>query len=180
MPWVIHAISRLFDPETDGEIPKLYSRLALFVELGVPSETAANVYISGVHSRRVSVELAGLDSLQDASLSEMKQRLLYLAHNAENVSDNAKVWLDGLAVQYTTNQRKKPVVRPFSFTSESPDRVLVRLFNDEVYLLSADGYFLSAPISGDFGMELKAVANRLDVYFEKRNDNTYYLCAYDM
>ncbi|GHU94794.1 hypothetical protein FACS1894208_06500 [Clostridia bacterium] len=179
MPWVIHAISRLFAPETDEEIQKFYSRLALLVELGVPSETAANVYLSGIHSRSVAVELAGLDSLQNASLIEMKPLLIALAENADGVSDNAKIWLGGYE-QYNTKQHKQLTVRSFSFTSEAPDRLLVRVYNDGAYLLSADGYFQTAQISGDVGVELKAIANRPDVYFERRKDDAYHLCSYNL
>lgn len=178
LPWVIHAISRLFDPKTDEEIQKFYSRLALFVELGLPSETAANIYLSGVHSRRVAVELAELDSLQNASLLEMKTLLIALAENVEGISDNAKIWLEGLSEQYNIEQRKRLTVRPFRFTSEAPDRLLVRSNNGGAYLLSADGYFQTAQISGDLGAELKSIATRPDVYFERQTDETYKLCTY--
>jgi hypothetical protein len=178
LPWIINAISRLFDPETDEDIQKFYSRLALFAELGVPSETAANIYLSGINSRRTAVELSGLDCLRNVPILEMKHSLIALADNTESVSDSAKVWLVGLSNQYKVKDRQQVSIKPFRLDCDAPSRLLARCVNDESYLLSADGYF-QIKVGGEIGMELKAIANRLDAYFERQDDGTYNLCMYN-
>ena len=60
LPWIIHAASQQLRGAEQEKADAL-AKLALLVELGVPSELAARIYLAGVRSRAAATELAALD-----------------------------------------------------------------------------------------------------------------------
>jgi replicative superfamily II helicase len=178
LPWVVHAIARLFDPQIYEEIHKFYSQLALFIELGLPTETAANIYLSGVHSRHAAIELAELDSLKAVPLKHMKHALINLTDGKGNISKTSKVWLDGMVSQFKAEEHKAVSLQPFSLTDDdAPDKLFVRCIYDDVYLLSSDGYYQKR-VTGEYALKLKKIADCLDLFFEK-NGGMYLLRTYN-
>ena len=73
------------------------AKLALLVELGVPSELAARIYLAGVRSRAAATELAALDVAFGSSLPEISRKLRNPDFGAEIrplVSPTTADWLD--------------------------------------------------------------------------------------
>ncbi|MCI9576710.1 MAG: hypothetical protein HFJ84_08645 [Clostridiales bacterium] len=44
LPWIIHAISQVFDSESEQVFIQAYASIAMFVELGLPDITSSNIY----------------------------------------------------------------------------------------------------------------------------------------
>jgi len=169
LPWVTHAISRTFDVRTEEEIIKVYSLFALLIELGLPNETSANIYLAGVRSRSASVELAHLDMMQGLSSFQIKSALLNIDLSKTEISDNAKVWIESITKIYKDQLVKS--ISPLRFDrsiDESVKRLYIKKNNEAYYLVSPDGYF-QIQITGVNNSALSETVNRRDLYFEKTN-----------
>lgn len=166
LPWIIHAISRLFDPETDEEICRAYSLLAMLIELGLPTESAANVYLAGVRSRRASIEIAELECIKGKSIVEIKSILVDFPLAETSISDYSKVWIDSISNLYD-EQRQRSISFP-AFTlkrEEVPDILYMRENAGKFYLVSADGEFILEVMSTK-DLPFHTIAGRRGLYFE--------------
>ena len=71
LPWIIHAISQMFDSESEQIFTQTYASIAMFVELGLPNIVSSNIYLAGVRSRSAALELSSFDLFQHKSISEL-------------------------------------------------------------------------------------------------------------
>lgn len=79
LPWLLHAAAQQIKQMGNETIAEVLSSIALLVELGVPTEKAALVFLAGVRSRVAATEvfICGLDL--GSSITEIRRNL----HNAE-------------------------------------------------------------------------------------------------
>jgi hypothetical protein len=178
LPWVVHAISRFFDPEIDEEIFKAYTLLALLIELGLPNETAANVYMAGIRSRRVSIEISALDCIKDRNLTEIKEMLIIILASDIQLSDEARVWIDSLAQTYATHKLRSISFPPFRLNTKiTTNKLYVRRNVEKLYLISQDGNF-QVEVKSTEKLPFEDIANKYSLYFECSND-VWYLKTYN-
>lgn len=170
LPWIIHAISQMFDSEVEENIVQTYSTLAMFVELGLPNKTATNIYISGVRSRSAALELSTLDDLQNKSVTEIKRSLLDLSLQDINLSEHSQVWIDLLLGFYEYQKPKKISFPKFTWKKAGlPQKLYIRENNGEYFLVSNDGYFQEKVESND-DRPFAKIANTKGLFFELEND----------
>jgi len=178
LPWIIHAISQMFDPVTDEIIVNLYSKLALFIELGLPNDTAVNIYLAGVRSRCGALELSELDIFKDKSISEVKKTLFDLSLDEYTVSEDTKAWINLFSETYNNKKPIKINFPKFSYEIDNlPERLFPRKNGKECFLVSNDGYFREVINSTD-KLPFEKVSNINGLYFEKKGD-FWNLCSYN-
>ena len=96
-PWLIHAASQQLRQMDNEELSDILASVALLIELGVPNESAAWIFLAGVRSRAASTELAQCGVDLGASPSAVRRRLRardVLDELASRVSEATRAWLD--------------------------------------------------------------------------------------
>jgi len=148
LPWVVHAIGKQFRSDEDADRADAFDKVALLVELGVPSVRAAQVFLSGVRSRAAAAELAVLDGtvsfVDCASVSQIVAKLRDVSFRESlrlSLSESTAQWLDLVDIRWRGPHIRLPVFRRFSITG-IPSSVQVlhaRTRGDRVFLSTADG-----------------------------------------
>lgn len=144
LPWIIHAASQQLRGAGESDGADVLAKLALLVELGVPTDRAARIFLAGVRSRAAATELAALDVVFGTSISEISRNLRH-ADCAEQlqplVSPATAGWLE-LLVADGFRQRKQPVPTFPAFTlkgAEGAALLHARKLGDRVFLATVDG-----------------------------------------
>lgn len=76
LPWLFHAVAQKLDKGAEENRIGALSKVSLLVELGLPTEAAAKVFLAGVRSRAAAVELSQYVTNPAASISEIRTALL--------------------------------------------------------------------------------------------------------
>lgn len=143
LPWVIHAASQQLRSAGDEERPETLDRIALLVELGVPSDTAARIFLAGVHSRAVATELSCLDTTFPKKISSIRHVLTYWENIAKwksKISRPAAQWLDLLSDGSNMQRNHRPRIISFTFKKPQAGSLLhARSLSDRTFLCSTDG-----------------------------------------
>lgn len=169
LPWIIHAISQMFDSEVEEGIVQAYSAIAMFVELGLPNEAATSIYMAGVRSRRAALELSRLESFQNKTVSETKQILIDISSQDIYLSENTRVWIDLLSEFYKAQNPKTISFPTFTWKRDGlPQKLYPRENNGEYFLTSIDGYFQEKVESTD-DLPFAKVSNISGLFFALNN-----------
>jgi hypothetical protein len=143
IPWLIHAASQQLRQMDNEELSDMLASVALLVELGVPNESAAWIFLAGVRSRAASTELAQCGVDLGASPSSVRRRLRardVLDELASRVSEATRAWLDLHWAESSEESIDLPEFLPFEHKDlEGVDTVLVRTTGELTYLCSPDG-----------------------------------------
>ncbi len=178
LPWIIHAISQMFASESEKAFAQTYTSIAMFVELGLPNVTSANIYMAGVRSRSAALELSTFDVFKDRRLTEIKQILADFTIQDCNLSDSSEVWIELLSKSAKAQRPRKVSFPTFTWEgSNLPNKLYLRETNGECFLFSSDDYFYEKVESTD-NLPFLEIANIMGLYFEKRN-NIWHLQSYD-
>jgi hypothetical protein len=180
LPWVINAISQMFSSTNDEQIFKTYSLMALLVELGVPNETAANIYLAGVRSRCATTELSELDCVKGKPIAYIKRALLELSPTNSNISDTTRTWIELILKTYETQKSKQISFPNFEIEHKEKNvkRLLVRKDSSRgYYLISYDGYFYKK-VKSDEEFPFEQIANVNGLYFDL-HDQSWQLKSYN-
>ncbi|MCI1751202.1 MAG: hypothetical protein LKI17_07790 [Megasphaera cerevisiae] len=178
LPWIIHAISQMFDSESEAEIAKTYASIAMFVELGLPNQIAVNIYMAGIRSRSVALELSALEIFQNKNVSEIKRIIVNFPLQDVAVSDNVRTWIELLS-----NSTKAKIPKTISFPvfrwnkANLPNKLYMRAINEDCFLFSSDGYFFEK-IKSTRALPFFEIANIKGLYFECENKK-WYLKSYN-
>jgi len=142
-PWLIHAAAQQIRQLGCDDLSETLAAMALLVELGVPSEKAAWIFLAGVRSRASATELAACEVDLGNSLSQVRANLrdpdTVVALQAR-VSEATRAWLD---LHWSDSVRESIDIPSFPrfILKDFPDAnvVLVRSHGGSIYLCSADG-----------------------------------------
>jgi hypothetical protein len=178
LPWIIHAVSQMFDQESEENIVQAYASLAMFVELGLPNSVASNIYMTGVRSRSAAMELSSFEIFKDKGISEIKKILLDFPSQETAVSDSSRVWIELLSESASEQVPKKVSFPIFTWKKTGlPDKLYVLGNESECFLTSSDGYFYEKVDSTD-QLPFCEIANIDGLYFERKNDE-WHLKSYN-
>ncbi len=144
LPWIIHAAAQQLRAAEQADNADALARIALLVELGVPTEAAARIFLAGVRSRAAATELAGLGIDLGATIAAISRNL-----QSEDVVERLRAlvspatgeWL-GLIAGDAARRTPQPIPHIPAFTlkgSEGTDRLLARRSGGRVFLTSIDG-----------------------------------------
>ena len=143
VPWLIHAASQQLRQMDNEELSDALASVALLVELGVPNESAAWIFLAGIRSRAASTELAQCGVSLGESPSAVRGRLRdknTLDELSSRVSEATRAWLD---LHWAESAREKVDLAEFPLFKikklESQDTLFVRTDGARTYLCSPDG-----------------------------------------
>jgi len=168
----------MFDPITDEIIINIYSKLALFIELGLPNDTAVNIYLAGVRSRCAALELSEINIFKDKSINEIKHLLFDSSLDRYTISESTMTWINLLSEVFNNKKPIKINFPKFIYKMDNlPERLYSRKHGDECFLVSNDGYFREI-IKSTNKLPFEKISNINGLYFEKEGD-FWSLCSYN-
>ena len=142
-PWLVHAAAQQIRQMGNEELSETLASVALLVELGLPNEAAARIFLAGVRSRVASTELAQCGVDLGASPSAVRRRLLNkdtLDELASRVSEATRAWLDLHSAESARERVDLPKFPPFMAEKlEGLETLVVRKAWGSTYLCSLDG-----------------------------------------
>jgi hypothetical protein len=144
LPWIIHAASQQLRRLGESDRADALAHIALLVELGVPTETAARVFLAGVRSRVAATEIASLGIVGGSSVSEIGRILRDPAVSRRVrplVSPTTASWLDFIVAE-AAGRRHEPVPEFAEFTlkgAEGVDVLHARKLGDRIFLRTVNG-----------------------------------------
>jgi hypothetical protein len=181
LPWLIHAASQQLRSTGDTERADILSKIALLVELGVPTERAARIFLAGVRSRAAATELAALDIAYGNSIPDIRRKLrnsAFVDNLRMLVSPPTSEWLELLITEAAQERSLVPEFRAFKLRSSEKMTVLhVRQLNDQIFLCTADGR-MRIPVKANDRFPFDRVANDPRVVFV-RSGSVWYLTPRD-
>lgn len=158
LPWLLHAIAQKFDKESEENRIEALSKISVLVELGLPTEAAAKIYLAGVRSRTAAVELGPFVVNPAASINTIRRSLLnpdVVSALSDAVSKTTVEWLHLLSDEHGVSEDAYPRCPRFHFSSPVPDAVGVlharrNSAENRIYLCSTDARFkLAVRVSKD-------------------------------
>lgn len=155
LPWLFHAVAQKLDKGAEENRIEALSKVSLLIELGLPTEAAAKVFLAGVRSRAAAVELSQYVTNPTASIRGIRTALLdadVVAALSATVSASTLEWLQLLSAEHGSKKVAYPRCARFRFdTPGNIDALHVRKYDPDgsVYLCSADARFKFAVGSSD-------------------------------
>jgi hypothetical protein len=155
LPWLFHAVAQKLDKDAEEDRIEALSRASLLVELGLPTEGAAKVFLAGVRSRASAVELSKYVTNPSASISGIRTALLdadIVAALSTTVSTSTLEWLQLLSAEHGPPKVAYPQCARFRLNvPEHVDALHVRKYDPDgsIYLCSADARFKFSVASSD-------------------------------
>lgn len=155
LPWLFHAVAQKLDKGAEESRIEALSKVSLLIELGLPTEAAAKVFLAGVRSRAAAVELSQYVTNPTASISGIRAALLdadIVAALSTTISASTLEWLQLLSAEYGFQKVAYPRCTRFRLnTPEHVDALHVRKYDPDgsIYLCSTDARFKFAVASSD-------------------------------
>jgi hypothetical protein len=143
LTWLCSAIAQKLDKEFEEERLSAIALVSLLLEVGLPSEAAAKVFLAGVRSRAAALELAIYVEDASESVSRIRSSLLRrisIIRGNVLMSEASLEWLQMLSQDQLEEPEQAPYIPPFKANQSFPDvDVLhVRKLDDTLYLTSTD------------------------------------------
>lgn len=178
LPWIINGIAQIFDKEVEKEINKIYSNLAILVELGLPDMTAVNIYLAGVRSRNVALELSSKEIFNSRNVSQIEKILTNFPSEDIEITEEANLWVNTFSENIDLVGEQTISFPAFTLGSDShKDRLYIREANQKCFLTSVDGYY-NINVRSTSDLPFIKIANIPSLYFELV-DNIWYLKSYN-
>ncbi len=149
LPWLFHSVAQQLDKLAEENRVEVLSKVGLLVELGLPTEAAAKVFLAGVRSRTAAIELSRFVINPAASITEIRKALLdsaTVSALSSSVSASTLEWLQLLSAEHGAPEVAPPQCARFRLESEVPDEVTtlhVRQLTPQssIFLCSTDAQF---------------------------------------
>ena len=164
LPWLFHAIAQELDKNAEEDRVEALAKVGLLVEIGLPSEAAAKVFLAGVRSRAAALELSRFVTDPAAGVSRIRSALLDSATVvllSASVSEPALEWLHLLSAESGAPEAVPPQCEQFQLNApEGVDSLHVRQQTpqDSIFLCSTDARFKRAVRATD-SMPFDKLAN---------------------
>lgn len=147
LPWLFHSVAQKLDKLAEGDRVQALAKVGLLVELGLPTEAAAKVFMAGVRSRIAAVDLSRFVTNPAASVSRIRNALLdpaIVTALTASVSVSTLEWLQLISAEHGAIAVDPPQCARFRIEAPADVRTLhVRQVkpNGSIYLCSTDGLF---------------------------------------
>jgi len=143
MPWIIHAVAQQLRNAGDDEYADVLSKIALLVELGVPTELSARIFLAGIYSRVAATELSSLNISYGKTVSAIGNQLKelnFIEMLLPQISEDTTQWL--LLIKDESLRRQNNMVKFSNFRlqgTEGLDYLVSRKIGDRTFLCTPDG-----------------------------------------
>lgn len=147
LSWLFHSVAQKLDKIAEANRFEALSNVGLLVELGLPTQAAAKVFLAGVRSRAAAVELSRFVTDPTASVSRIRSFFLDTATIkalSASVSVSTLEWLHLLAAENGTPEVAPPECVRFRLEAPANVNTLhVRQQSpqDSLFLCSTDARF---------------------------------------
>jgi hypothetical protein len=124
LPWLFHSVAQKIDKLTEEKRVEALAKVGLLVELGLPTEVAAKVFLAGVRSRVAAVELSSYVANPAASVSRIRTALLdsrTVTALSASISASTLEWLHLLSAEHRIKAVPPPPCARFRL--EAPNEV---------------------------------------------------------
>ncbi len=183
LPWLFHSVSQKLDEDVERPRVEALALVGLLVELGLPSEAAAKVFLAGVRSRTAAVELGRCITNPSASVRRIRNALLEpstVVAIAASVSASTLSWLDLLSAEQSKAEALPPRCRAFRL--DAPKEIATvhvrqAIGQTPIYLCSTDAKYKYAVAATD-EMPFDKLAND-PRYIFTRDENVWHLRCRD-
>ncbi|MCB2353138.1 DEAD/DEAH box helicase [Clostridium estertheticum] len=181
-PWIANSFAKKMKKLGYEDESKIMENISLLAEVGLPNIDSVKIYLAGIRSREVSVEVSKfIDVDEELGISGMKRLLIDLSEDVTvlEASYSPKVirWLNVLNAE---NKRKKiryiKNVNFKLFRSEliGISKILIKKVNDKYYVCSFD-YKIKCEIYPSKLKLFDSIANLKGICFEKKSDKVWML-----
>lgn len=179
-PWIVSSIARKMQEAGFNEESKVMENIALFSEIGLPNIISVKIYLAGIRSRKVALEISNKNNVDvDISISDIKLFLLEISSSiAENVSgysEEAINWLNAFNRENQSNRIstirniKLKLVNP---KLESIDKILIKKVSGKYYVCSFD-YAIKIGVNPKNKELFDELTGMKGIYFEKISDELW-------
>jgi len=164
LSWLFHSIAQKLDKVAEEKRTEALSMVGLLIELGVPNEAAAKVFLAGVRSRSAAVELGVFVTNPSASVLQIRNALLdqsLIGKLSQYFSPSTLEWLNLLFTESRAAEVASPCCSPFRLeVPDEIDMIHVRQVaaNTTTFLCSTDGRFKYA-VASTHEMPFNKLAN---------------------
>jgi hypothetical protein len=175
LPWLFHSVAQNLDKLAEETRVEALAKVGLLVELGLPTEAAAKVFLAGVRSRVAAVELSLFVTNPAASVSRIRKALLdstTVTALSASVSASTLEWLHLLSAEHGAPEVAPPECARFRL--DAPDDVNTLHVRQQtpqgsIFLCSTDARFKYAVRATD-GMPFDRFANDPRFAFSRDGD----------
>lgn len=155
LSWLFHAVAQKLNPETEEQRREALALVSLLLELGLPNQASAKVFLAGIRSRAAAVELGAFVGDPTASPKRIRNALLNqetVEKLRPSITAATANWLDLLAEEQTTQAEQLPTFPNFNLEVPLEFPILhSRKLGDQetAFLCSTDGRFVFRAKSTD-------------------------------
>lgn len=179
MPWVLNALAGYFATnQQNAESANALSRISTCSGLGILSYWACRIYLSGIQSRKASLELAAkLPDYSNDSIQYIKELILSKDVNLESLSELAKEWIEILRKDKMILEQRIHKIPAFSIECHEVASQMLYLCNKSgnYYLRDVD-YSNVIPFKSD-DYDLSLIADVPGLFFIKTDVYNYELVS---
>ncbi len=175
LPWLFHSVAQKLDKLAEESRVEALAKVGLLVELGLPTEGAAKVFLAGVRSRAAAVELSRFVTDPAASVSRIRNALLdptIVDAFSTSVSESTRAWLRLLSAEHGAPEIAPPQCARFRLdTPREVNTLHVRQLTPQgsIFLCSTDGRFKYA-VGPTEEMPFDKFANDARIAFSRDGD----------
>lgn len=180
-PWIVNAISKKLLLLGKKEEAKILEDISLFSEIGVPDMISAQVYLTGIKSRKCSIELSKFIEEKDQMDISIKKQLIQLVSKCENgevsLSQEAYEWLKLVNIDNTRGIEKELAYMLIYLKSDVDsvyDKLFCKFYEERIYLCTWD-YKVKLKICKKNMDKYKCLVGLLGVYFRRVENNNWEL-----
>lgn len=185
LSWLLHSIAQKLDKTAEENRIEVLSKAGLMVELGLPTEAAAKVFLAGVRSRAAAVDLSRFVADATASVSSIRNALLdpaTIAALSQLVFESTHEWLLLLSTEHGAPEVSPPECAQFSLKTKAPDEVKTlhvrrRPSDGQLHLCSTDSKFKIA-VRATEKFPFERLADDPSFVFVRNGDNWNQHCRY--
>lgn len=186
--WLMNALVSRFSGEEEERFKDCYEEMSLSAAYGLPSKWAAQIYLCGISSRKVSTELSCLLK-EPEGVNTLGTVAIYLRNHLDEMiigsrcSELARKWMKVFKIRPSVTVKVIRTAKNFHFGKDAkddiPDFLLCKKTEEHTYLCSADLKYRKSVKDTD-GLPFSDVADVPGVFFirkgsiwKMRNVNPY-------
>lgn len=150
--------------------------MSLIVQYGLPTKWAVQIYLSGISSRMVAAELAGILE-EPKDISRLSYTATYLENQAERIQSSevfspfAKEWIETLFIRGISKTTSIPIIHNFTIkgkgTDEKYDKLLCKKYDGQSYLCSVDLKY-HFPVKDSENLPFSEIVDIPGVFFSRK------------